>query len=81
MNVHDMAYGNTDEATTSPDPLLQILSPNGYEKYEEGQLVEVTWRSNGLLDAQPLLLLNAGGDLVTSTTEGNWLADASPTVG
>ncbi|NIP93549.1 MAG: hypothetical protein GWO24_08865, partial [Akkermansiaceae bacterium] len=37
------AYGNTAEATTSPAELVQVLGPNGLEKIEIGQEVEIRW--------------------------------------
>ena len=42
------AYGNTSEATTSPEQLLQVLTPIGLEKYEKGQQITIQWRSDGL---------------------------------
>ena len=41
-------YGNTDEATQSPAELVQILAPNGLEKFEIGQEITITWRTDGL---------------------------------
>src|SRR5207244_12827698 len=46
------AYGNTSEATTSPAHLVQVLSPNGLEKFQVGQPVSITWRTAGLDPAQ-----------------------------
>ncbi|MCA9210218.1 MAG: right-handed parallel beta-helix repeat-containing protein, partial [Planctomycetales bacterium] len=37
------AFGNTPLATTTPEPSVQILSPNGYEKFEAGSTYQVTW--------------------------------------
>ena len=42
-------HGNTVQATASPLELVQVLSPNGLEKFEVGQQVLLSWRSAGLL--------------------------------
>nr|WP_161501480.1 right-handed parallel beta-helix repeat-containing protein [Rhodopirellula sp. SM50] len=42
------AYGNTPEATPSPSEVVQVLSPNGLEKLEIGNTVEVSWRYDGV---------------------------------
>ena len=64
------AYGNTAEATTSTDQTVQVLSPNGFEKFEAGQTVGVEFRSSGLTVDHPVVLLNSGG-----ATVDNWLGD------
>ena len=66
------AYGNTSLANTSLSQLVQILSPNGLEKFERGQAVSINFRSSGIKTAQPVMLLNAG-----STTVDAWQS-ASP---
>ncbi|MCQ8183751.1 malectin domain-containing carbohydrate-binding protein, partial [Methylomonas sp. SURF-1] len=66
------AYGNTAQANLSPDPLIQILSPNGLEKFETGVPVTVNWRSDGLLPYDSVFLLDAGQD--TGTGVDNWQA-------
>src|SRR5439155_10990480 len=58
------AYGNTPEAAQSPTQLVQVLSPNGLEKYEASQQVITQWRSAGLLGTLPVALINAGGPAV-----------------
>ena len=68
-------YGNTSEATTSASSLVQVLSPNGLEKYEVGQVVPMTWRSAGLTLEQPVALINAGGE-----TADNWLSNDYQTI-
>ncbi|HVT26923.1 MAG TPA: right-handed parallel beta-helix repeat-containing protein, partial [Lacipirellulaceae bacterium] len=40
--------GNTTEATTSPAQLLQVLTPNGLEKTEQGQQLPIQWRTFGV---------------------------------
>ena len=43
------AYGNTDQAAPSPGSLVQILSPNGWEKVRESvRNVTITWHTHGL---------------------------------
>jgi parallel beta-helix repeat protein len=42
------AYGNTSEATASAAELVQVLSPNGLEKFEVGQPMQITWHASGL---------------------------------
>ncbi|MCA9263113.1 MAG: right-handed parallel beta-helix repeat-containing protein [Planctomycetales bacterium] len=41
------AYGNTANAATSSAVTVQLLSPHGLEKYEQGQVVSVRWQSVG----------------------------------
>jgi hypothetical protein len=41
--------GNTPQATTSLVQLIQLLSPNGLEKFEVEQQVNVMWRTSGLI--------------------------------
>ncbi|KKL90119.1 hypothetical protein LCGC14_1907880, partial [marine sediment metagenome] len=56
------AYGNTSEAALSPAALVQVLSPNGLEKYESDEQVPIRWHQSPaytsvdveLLDAQTL---------------------------
>lgn len=63
------AGGNTPAAQTSPLQNLQVLSPNGLEKYEQGQGVTISVRSNGLRTQQPTVLLNGA-----SSALGPWSA-------
>ncbi len=63
--------GNTADATTSPQQLIQVLSPNGLEKLEAGQLATVSWRSQGLSALRPVALVNAGGGQA-----GYWVPNA-----
>ena len=40
------AYGGTDEATPSAaDEILQVLSPNGLNRFSAGKTAPITWRS------------------------------------
>ena len=41
------AQGNTTQATTSQAELIQVLSPNGQEKYESGDQMLIQWHQNG----------------------------------
>jgi parallel beta-helix repeat protein len=62
--------GNTSEAVASPAALVQVISPNGWEKLEAQQQTTIEWRTAGLLDQRPVALVNAGGDTVE-----NWSYD------
>ncbi|MEX0641437.1 MAG: right-handed parallel beta-helix repeat-containing protein, partial [Pirellulales bacterium] len=42
------ALGNTAFASHSPAEVLQVLAPNGLEKFEEAETTAITWRSSGL---------------------------------
>ena len=66
------AYGNSGEAFLSPPQMVQVLSPNGLEKYEQGQQVEIDWRSAGLMQQRPVALINSG----STTAVDNFLGDA-----
>ncbi|MFN7804404.1 MAG: right-handed parallel beta-helix repeat-containing protein, partial [Planctomycetaceae bacterium] len=67
--------GSTSLATTSPTQLVQVLSPQGLDKYEVGQPVTIRWQSAGLTQVQPTALVNVGG-----STQGGWQASAYQTV-
>ncbi|MBI9018525.1 MAG: right-handed parallel beta-helix repeat-containing protein [Phycisphaerae bacterium] len=69
-------YGNTPEAAASPIDIAQVISPNGFEKFELGQDVDVQWRIWGQDNELTVALLNAGG-----TTQDNWLTDSYRTAG
>ena len=78
--VNGGAYGNTAEARTSPTAeLVQVLSPNGLEKYEVGQAVLLNWRSYGLGLTETVLLMNVGGETVAGGALGTWLYHAYAT--
>src|SRR4029077_3358763 len=57
-------YGNTPEATPSPAQVVQVLSPNGLEKYQAGQQVLIQWQSAGLTVNRTVALIDAGGGAV-----------------
>lgn len=65
------SYGDTAQATTSAAQSVQVLSPNGLEKFEVGQSVLVQWRSAGLTPSRPVVSINAGGPEYQ-----NWMADS-----
>jgi hypothetical protein len=64
--------GNSALAISSPSQTVQILSPNGYEKYELGQTAPINFRSFGLGTSNTIALIDAGG----IAHSDNWLADA-----
>ncbi|MCC7333449.1 MAG: right-handed parallel beta-helix repeat-containing protein [Pirellulaceae bacterium] len=41
------AYGNTALATQSPADFIQVLNPNGLERFQSGQTVSLAWRQDG----------------------------------
>jgi parallel beta-helix repeat protein len=53
--------GDTQQAQVSPTQFVQVLSPNGLEKYEIGQNVRIDWRSSGITQVAPIALIDAGG--------------------
>ena len=53
--------GNTASATASPAKLVQVLSPNGTEKFRVGQPTTVTFHTSGLAANRPVALVDAGG--------------------
>ncbi|MCW5626307.1 MAG: right-handed parallel beta-helix repeat-containing protein, partial [Burkholderiales bacterium] len=57
------AYGNTPEAAQSPARMVQVVNPNGLEKFEVGQSVVIDYRTAGLGLFDPVLLMNAGGQI------------------
>ena len=69
------AYGNTAEAALSPDPLIQVLTPNGLEIVEAGATVPITWRSAGLTLTQPVVRINVGTRFLSGPVD-DWIRDA-----
>ena len=65
------AYGNTSQATASPAQIVQVLDPNGYEKLEVGDTVDINWRTSGLTPIHTDALINSGN----GGTVENWLYD------
>ncbi len=41
-------FGNTVLAATSPAEQVQVLDPNGFEKFQEGQVMTINWLTSGL---------------------------------
>ena len=66
------AYGNTAKATQSAAQLVQVLNPNGLEKFELGQTVQIDFRSAGLTPYDAVLQLNSGS--ATTAVDG-WAPD------
>ena len=69
--------GNTPQALASAAQRVQMVSPNGLEKLEVGELATVRWRSAGLTLRSPVALINAGS---TTPAVEHWLANAYQTV-
>src|SRR5207244_8445901 len=70
--INQGSYGNTSAATPSQARLVQILSPNGLEKFQVGQDVTISWRSAGLDPAQSTVSVKL------STDRGNsWITLAA----
>lgn len=74
------AYGDRTQSVVSAESLVQLLTPNGLEKFEAGQTVQVTWRSVGLTPYEPVALINVGGAAVSGVARGEWQANAYQTV-
>ncbi len=66
------ATGNTAQATTSDAKTLKLTSVVGLEKYEREQSIDVSWQSSGLVESQPILLLNAAGPNATMYLEDRY---------
>jgi hypothetical protein len=64
------AYGNTAGATASPVQVVHLEYPNQLEKLQLGQLVNVSFQTDGLTLQRPVALIDAGGSVVAS-----WDAD------
>ena len=55
------ATGGTEDATpTVSNPVLQILSPNRFDKIEAGVVTAVDLRSSGVQEREPVALINLG---------------------
>jgi parallel beta-helix repeat protein len=63
------AYGNTPQASVGSPEQVQLLSPNGLEKLEEGQPVVVRFTSSGLVPERLV-----GQFSSTATAAGTWAA-------
>ena len=74
--------GDTPQAQTSgAAQTLQVLNPVQFGKYEVGEQVPIDIGSEDLGQSQALLLLNAGGPAIATTTQGDWQASADQTSG
>lgn len=69
--------GNTSDASVSASEVLQVLSPNGREKLEQGADVSIRWRSHGLVDPR-----GTYSDLIAADAPLAWyrLGESSGTV-
>ncbi|MEX2185792.1 MAG: right-handed parallel beta-helix repeat-containing protein [Pirellulales bacterium] len=63
--------GNTPLAATSPGQFVQVLAPNGLEKYETGQSIPIQWHSAGLTPSRAVALIDASGN-----GSGSWSANS-----
>ena len=61
---------NTAGARISAAQLVQVLSPNGGEKLNSNEPVNLSWRTSGLTANRPVLLIDSGG-----TGADNFVAD------
>ena len=68
--VNQGADGNRPQAATSLQR-VQVLEPNGFEKFDVGQTTTITWRESGIRSEQFVALINSGGPTVD-----NWLYDS-----
>ena len=75
------AYGNTKGAAVSPAQLVQVLTPNGLEKLEAGNVYTIQWRSDGVVATRAVALVNAGGPAIASADRGSWMATSFQTEG
>ena len=74
--------GDTAGAQVSSSAaVIQVLSPAGLAKYQVGAAVPVDFDAYGLLAAQPVLLLHAGGAAIGTALTGDWSEDAFRTSG
>ncbi len=64
------AAGNSLRAEPSNPQALQVITPNGLEKFEQGQTVPVRVNTAGLRSDQPVYLINAGGASVDRWVTG-----------
>ncbi|MEO0760560.1 MAG: right-handed parallel beta-helix repeat-containing protein, partial [Pseudomonadota bacterium] len=75
------AFGNTERATASPATGLEVLSPDGLEKFELGQTVPIEVQSHGLTPEAPVLFVNSGGPEVRGAEAWNTWRNVAPTAG
>ncbi|MEM7316932.1 MAG: malectin domain-containing carbohydrate-binding protein, partial [Planctomycetota bacterium] len=58
--INQGRYGNTSEAATSLLQTVQVLAPNGLEKYRSGDTISIDWRSSNVIDTQIIGQFNSG---------------------
>ena len=63
------AYGNTNEATASPDQILQVIEPAGFEKFEIGDEVQILWHAVGPFTTFDVDLVDAATETVYSVAD------------
>ena len=66
------AFGNTSDAAPSADKYVQVISPNGFERFEQGEPVSIEWRSWGLSPEYAIETINVGGDTTESWREDDY---------
>ncbi|MBC9882178.1 LEPR-XLL domain-containing protein, partial [Bradyrhizobium sp. INPA01-394B] len=65
--------GNTANATQSGAQTVQVLSPDGYEKLQQGVATTIAFRTDGIVGVQPILAINDGGSGIAGSNPGtNW---------
>ena len=64
-------FGNTPQADPSAAQLVQVTVPSNTQKLEAGHSYTLAWRTAGISQNQPILMVDSGGPTV-----GNWTADA-----
>ena len=62
--------GDTLQAQNSPSQSVQVVSPNGLEKFEVGQQVRIDWQTAGITNLAAVALIDAGG-----AGGSGWIAD------
>ncbi|MCA9137633.1 MAG: right-handed parallel beta-helix repeat-containing protein, partial [Planctomycetales bacterium] len=75
------AFGNTIDATDSPNRQIQLTSPVGWAKFEVGQAVSIEWLSSGFTNSVPVALINTGGSAIADPVSGRWGDEAFRTGG
>jgi Ca2+-binding RTX toxin-like protein len=72
--------GNTVNATQSNAQTVQVLSPDGYEKLQQGVPTTITFRTDGVVGLRPILAINDGGATISGSNPGtNWNGTLIPT--
>ncbi|MCA9140251.1 MAG: right-handed parallel beta-helix repeat-containing protein [Planctomycetales bacterium] len=71
------AYGGTSEATPSDEQTVQLLSPNGLEKWTVGNTEVIRFRSSGLTADRTVLAMNVGGGATSNWEANQYLTSGS----